>query len=67
MPVRSGDVDRPLGPIKASTKVLERWFVGVSLGVLRRSKDLTQRLQREGGEKSEKDEGVNRRLARGGD
>jgi hypothetical protein len=33
MPLRSGDVDRPLGPIKASTKVLEGWFVGVSLGV----------------------------------
>ena len=32
MPVRNGGVDRPLGPIKASTKVLERWFVGVSLG-----------------------------------
>jgi hypothetical protein len=32
MPVGSGAVDRPLGPIKASTKVLERWFVGVSLG-----------------------------------
>jgi hypothetical protein len=32
MLVRNGGVDRPLGPIKASTKVLERWFVGVSLG-----------------------------------
>src|SRR5580704_2268459 len=61
MPVGSGGVDRPLGPIKASTKVLERWFVRVSLGVESGVKRFDIDYTEKKGDKSEND-GVNSRL-----
>jgi len=44
MPLGSGDVDRPLGPFRFSTKVLERWFAGVSLWVGRQSQKFKARV-----------------------
>src|ERR1700733_309973 len=52
MPVGSGRVDRPLGPFRFSTKVLERSFAGVSLHAARTAVDEVKRFNAEGTEES---------------